>query len=303
MTTNEKILVSAIITTYKRPIEILKRAVNSVIAQTYRPMELIVVNDCPDDKASIYIKDLLDEFSESFSIKYILHEKNWGACKARNTGIDASNGEFVAFLDDDDEWMPDKIEKQLQGFVNEKVGLVYSPFYNIMEEGKEELAIRETKSGNLFADLLWTNCVGGTSMPMIRKSVFNDCGSFDEKLMSLQDYDMWIRIAEKYEMVCINEPLTRRFLQEDSITKKFYKQVQGMEYFLNKHAVRYASNPKAFNHIINRRVNKWIEQGHFKEAGKIYFKAVKAKKISKYNITEPIKGIMKYIYGVMLKLR
>lgn len=294
MSTNKEVLVSAVIITYKRPIEILKRAVVSALNQTYRKMEVIVVNDCPEDQSLVEnIRKMLEELGDD-RVKYVVHQKNSGACKARNTGILAAKGEIIALLDDDDEWLPEKIEFQLEGFSTEKIGMVYSPFYNITDSLPGELAVRGTKSGKLAQELLWTNCIGGSSMSIIRREVFDKVGLFDENLLSSQDYDMWLRIAQEYDIQCVNKPLTRRFLLEESITKNFEKQKQGFYLFSEKHIELYKKNPQAYNYRLNRRVNKWIEQGHFKDAWKLYCIAIRVKPFSKYNVLEPCKGLVKF---------
>ena len=108
-------MVSVIITTYKREPETVERAAKSILEQTYKDIELIIVDDSPAsfDKR-IAVEKRVKELSSS--IKYIKHETNMGACAARNTGIRSANGEYVAFLDDDDEWLPDKLEKQMKKF-------------------------------------------------------------------------------------------------------------------------------------------------------------------------------------------
>ena len=291
----QDVLVSVVIITYKRPLHILKRAVKSAVSQTHTALQIIVVNDYPEDfNSNQAIHEMLHTFEDN-RIEYIVHEKNMGACKARNTGILCAKGDYVALLDDDDEWLPEKIEKQLAGFTSESIGMVYSPFYNITDNLPGKLAVRGTKSGKLTEDLLWTNCIGGSSMPLMRREVFDVCGLFDERLLSSQDYDMWLRISQKFEIACVNEPLTRRFLLEESITKNFVKKQQGFELFTEKHIELYKNNPEALNYRFNRRANKYIEEGHFKEAVDLYKKAIKVKLLSKYNITEPVKGIIKFI--------
>lgn len=292
------VLVSAVIITYKRPLNILKRAIESALAQTHKNLEIIIVNDCPADKESVEaIRNMIASYKDDRLI-YIVHEKNGGACKARNTGILASKGKFVALLDDDDEWLPRKIELQLTGFTSEKTGMVYSPFYNITDGSAGEITVRQTKSGNLLEELLLDNCLGGSSMTTMRREVFDVCGMFDENLQSSQDYDMWVRIAEKYEVNFVDEPLTKRFLMEDSITKSYEKKKQGFLAFYEKHKNLYDKHPSSFNYMANRTANKWFEMGHFGDAWKLYCSAVKAKPLSKYNVTEPLKGIVKSIFKI-----
>lgn len=291
----ENKLVSVIITTYKRPAKILARAIESVLAQTYENLELLVVNDYPEDEILVKEIEILIEGYNDNRIKYIVHSSNQGACKARNTGIIHSKGEYIACLDDDDTWETTKLENQLKGFKSDKVGMVYSPFYNVYEDNSKKLMVRGTKSGNLFEDMLWTNCVGGTSMTMIRREVFDVCGMFDERLLSSQDYDMWLRIAKDYDIVCVNKPLIYRYVMQESITGNFEKQKKGFNLFTEKHSKYYIGNPDALNYRLNRRANKWIEQGHCKDGFKLWKKAIKVKFFSRYNIMEPCKGIIKFI--------
>lgn len=294
MTDNK--LVSVVITTYKRPVSILARSIESVLSQTHKTLELIVVNDCPEDDSLVEEIERLIEGYHDNRIKYLVHSSNQGACKARNTGITQAKGEYIACLDDDDAWEPTKLDSQLKGFTSDKIGMVYSPFYNVYDDGLKKLMIRGTKSGNLFEDLLWTNCIGGTSMTMIRRSVFDVCGMFDERLLSSQDYDMWLRIAKKYEIACVNEPLTYRYVMDDSITGNFNKQKAGFNLFTEKHIEYYKNNLNALNYRLNRKANKWIEQGHCREGIDLWKKAIKVKSISKYNISEPCKGFIKLCF-------
>mgnify|MGYP003302745266 CR=1 FL=1 len=117
-------LVTAIITTYRRQPDIVGRAINSIINQTYKNIEIIVVDDSPPTyERRNDVRRLVESYDKS--IIYIQHEKNMGACVARNTGLKMAMGEFVAYLDDDDEWMDTKIEKQLACFTRDDVAVVY----------------------------------------------------------------------------------------------------------------------------------------------------------------------------------
>lgn len=203
-------LVSAIITTHNREPEIVVRAVKSVLKQTYKNIELIVV----DDSSSSYslraeversIRDLSDK------IVYIKHEVSCGACVARNTGLRHSHGYYVGFLDDDDEWMPHKIEEQLKGFYDDRIAMVYSQIYFVDDiSGVKYLGkkfARQAISGKIFEQLLKHNIVGPTSNPLIKKDCLDRVGGFDVLMESSQDYDLWIRIAMKYSIEYLDKPL------------------------------------------------------------------------------------------------
>lgn len=288
-----KTLVTAVITTYKREPEIVMRAARSVLNQTYKNIELFVVNDCPGDvelekKVRTAVEGLADARAH-----YICHEKNAGACAARNTGILAGRGEFVAMLDDDDEWVPEKIEEMLKAF-NEDTGLVYSAFYlGAPENGK--VVTRGNKSGWIKDDMLCKNLISGTSMPMMRRECFETCGMFDVNLLSSQDYDMWMRITLKYPVVYIDKPLTIRHFSDECITTNTNKRKQGWDYFTEKYKEHYLSNPYLYNYRLNAIVNASFMIGEFKYGMEKYKEALKIRFFSIQNILCPLKGMIKFL--------
>ena len=265
-------LVTAVITTYKREPEILRRAVESVVNQSWRPLELLVVNDCPEDSIlSEKIRKMLVEVQQNNSdvaIQYVPLERNSGACAARNRGLELANGEYISYLDDDDVWKPNKLELQRAGFISDKIGMVYSPFINISYKNpeKEEIIIRGDKSGNLLENLLERNVIGGTSMPMIRTEALRLIDGFDESLQSSQDYDVWIRIAQRYEIQFVEKPLTIRYMTEDSITTNLKKKEQGWQYFTDKYWNYYETRNIAFQKRVKLYVKDLVALGEAKVA-------------------------------------
>lgn len=255
-------LVTAVITTYKREPEILRRAVESVVNQTWRPLELYVINDCSEDIVlSDRIRSMLLDVQQNHSdlrIQYVPLEHNSGACVARNKGLELAKGSFISFLDDDDTWEPEKISEQIGGFTSKKVGMVYSPFYNVDFEGKKELIVRGDKSGVLLDNLLYRNVIGGTSMPMMRTSAMRDIGGFDPDMLSSQDYDTWVRMAEKYEIQFVGKPLTVRYLTGESITTNLKKKESGWLRFTEKYLHYYKNNRKAFECRLSLMIKELI---------------------------------------------
>lgn len=286
-------LVTAVITTYKRDPEIVIRAAKSVLHQTYKNIELFIVNDYPEGKElSNRLKEAIDDLNDT-RVMYICHGKNEGACAARNTGIRNGTGQYVALLDDDDEWMPEKIETMLCAFEND-TGLVYSAFYlGNPSEGK--IVTRGNKSGDIKRDMLCKNLISGTSMPMIRRKCFDDCGMFDVNLLSSQDYDMWMRITLKYPVKYIDKPLTIRHFSDECITANTRKRKQGWDYFTNKYIKYYQEDPYLYNYRLNAVVNASFMIGEFKYGWEKYKRAVKIRPLSIQNVLCPIKGMVKYI--------
>ncbi|MFC7228000.1 glycosyltransferase family 2 protein [Salinirubellus salinus] len=195
--------VSVVLPTYNRA-ETLPRAIDSVLSQTLDDIELIVVDDCSDDDT----KHVVSQYDES--VEYLRHQENRGAPAARNTGIKASQGNFVAFIDSDDEWKPGKLKSQLQVFKNSKLtplGAVYTGFKTI-NDGQEEIGTVPSKRGDIFTQQLMKDWVNPTSTVMVKSRCFEDVGLFDSELPARQDYDMWLRISRQFKFDYVKEPVT-----------------------------------------------------------------------------------------------
>lgn len=199
-----QMLVSVIIPTYNRR-DLLKNAISSVIQQSYDEIEIVVVDDGSEED----IEHIVRQFEQG-NITYLRHKTNRGATAARNTGISEASGDCIAFLDSDDEWCTEKIERQVEEFRRspEDVGVVYCDYYNSIADS-EYLLIQphDLRDGNIHPDLLsgWMNIM--TSQVLIRRDVFDQIGTFDEELPSFQEYDLLTRIAREYDVVYINERL------------------------------------------------------------------------------------------------
>lgn len=201
-------LVSVIIPTHKRA-HLLRRAIKSVLSQTWQDYELIVVDDASGDGTP----DVIASFHDR-RIKYVRHEMNRGGPAARNTGIGMARGRYIALLDDDDEWHATKLEKQINAFKEAAngVGFIYSGFEVRDENGEVVGTTLPAHRGNLHMNLLQRNMIGGSSVPLIKRECFDKVGFFDESLTSCQDWDMWMRIyvlmnlivCQKYWRGCIS---------------------------------------------------------------------------------------------------
>lgn len=197
-------MVSVIIPTFNRDICYISRAIKSIIKQTYKNFEIIVVDD--NSIKTTYSQNI-KKFCISHNIKYIKTNGQEGANKARNIGALYAKGSYLAFLDDDDMWLSNKLKVQLNHFSID-TGLVYTNGYVVSSKSKWLYTPLEsfTTDGNIYKLLLY-NYIGPTVSGLIRKECFFDVGMFDENMPSKQDYDLWIRIAAKYKIVGINQPL------------------------------------------------------------------------------------------------
>ena len=195
--------VSVIIPTHNRA-ELLRAAITSVLNQTYQEFEIIVVDDASTDKT----REVVASFHDG-RIKYIRHEVNKGDAGSRNTGIRNSSGDFLAFLDDDDEWLPEKLQMQVGLLRNspEKVGGVYTGSLRIDKTTGKIFAVNNAgKRGDLFQEMFRHNLIP-TPCVLLRRECFERVGLFDERMPCCSDADMWIRIAELFYFEYIKEPL------------------------------------------------------------------------------------------------
>jgi len=211
-------IVSVIIPTYNRA-HVVDRAIRSVLHQTFQDFEVIVVDDGSTDSTLEAIKCFQDP-----RLRYIRHNGNRGGSAARNTGIEDAAGEYVAFLDSDDEWLPEKLEKQvqlLQGS-DSSVGAVYTGFIIIDEHGERTTTSIPKCRGAILGELFSANRVGTASSVMVKRECILQVGVFDPAMPSCQDWDMWIRLAKHYKFDFIPEALVYyHFGHNGQITKNW----------------------------------------------------------------------------------
>lgn len=226
-------LVSCIITTYNRS-DLLSRAISSVLNQTYKSLECIVVDDASTDSTSEVIKD----FSDSRLI-YIRHKENKHLSAARNTGIRNSRGNLVAFLDDDDKWLPEKLEKQVKCISNSspQVGLVYCWFD--IYKSTEMVEIRHPQlRGYIFDDLLVSQPLGNGSTLLVKRNVIDQIGLFDETLRRGIDGDFIRRVGQYYEIEVVPEVLVHYFIDHDGNPRITGNDKQSLLNGLRSHEVK-----------------------------------------------------------------
>lgn len=219
-------MVSVIIPAYNRE-NTIERAVMSVLNQTYKDLELIVVDDCSKDNTVGVLKSIKDD-----RLKIIELEKNSGACVARNVGIENAQGDYIAFQDSDDEWLLDKLEKQMAIFEKEKVDLVFCAF-NRFGLG-EDLTYPKLPEGIVERKVLLEDSRISTQTLIGKKECFENI-KFDPEMPRLQDYDITIRLSKKYRIYFVNQPLVNMYVQNDSISKNNDKLLKAESMILSKY--------------------------------------------------------------------
>lgn len=198
--------VSAIITTFNRK-HLLERAIESVLRQTFRDFELLVLDNASTDGTDTAVSVFGDA-----RVRYLAHPPmTIGA--ARNFGVQQAAGEYVAFLDDDDEWLPGKLGRQVAAFERSgpEVGLIYGGFIWIDAHGRESGMHRPALRGRVLTDLLLQRdaFTGSASNPMIPARVLRELGGYDATLKTSEDWELYLRLAERFTVDHIPEPVVR----------------------------------------------------------------------------------------------
>jgi glycosyltransferase involved in cell wall biosynthesis len=213
--TENKPVVSVIIPTYNRS-RLIARAVKSVLDQTYKNFELIIVDDASTDNT----EEVVSSFNDK-RIRYVRHEKNKGEAAARNTGIKAARYDYIAYQDSDDEWLPEKLAKQMKLLQTapSEVGVIYTGFWKIENHGRIYIPFSwvRQKNGDIYKELLKGNFIGSPAV-LVKKECFNKAGLFDEKLRNLVDWEMWLRISKHYHFMCVDEPLLIAHYDLDNVS-------------------------------------------------------------------------------------
>jgi glycosyltransferase involved in cell wall biosynthesis len=223
-------VVTVIIPTYNRE-NLIARSIQSVLCQSYEDFEVIVVDDGSKDRTKELVKSLSDP-----RIKYIRLEENRGAGTARNIGIKRTRGKFIAFQDSDDEWLPEKLEKQMVIFEKNTlgIGVVYSDMERVLKDktikyhGSPKIA-----SGRLIdpATQFYQVCMLGIQSSIIRRECFDRVGYFNENIPSLEDLELFIRLSRHFDFYHIQEPLVR-YYENEGLSKNMRAQYHARKLLL-----------------------------------------------------------------------
>ncbi len=196
--------ISVIIPTYNRK-KTLARAIQSVINQSLSPFEILIVDDGSNDGTEEWVKDNFQ------NIKYI-YQNNHGVSSARNIGIENAYGDWVAFLDSDDEWLPNKLYEQVKAIdSNPEIKFFHTNEIWIRNGIRVNQMKKHKKYGGYIFEKCLDICRISPSSALIQKEVFDNIGIFDESLRVCEDYDLWLRITSKYPVVFLDVPLIYKY--------------------------------------------------------------------------------------------
>jgi glycosyltransferase involved in cell wall biosynthesis len=274
--------VSVIIPLYNGK-KFIKETLDTVFKQTYKDYELIIVNDGSTDNPESVLKPYLSK------IKYITQKNSGCPAGAFNTGIAQSSGDYIAFLDQDDLWRKDKLQKQVE-ILDQKpeVGLVATNVIIFDDTSRKKIGTLWKKTKKILSQrqaqskLLRTNFLINPSAIMVRREVFEKDEYCDERFKLADDYELWYRIAKKWDLALIEEPLTYYRHYSRSLSKNHYKMLKDLVLFyemvsrdkkLAKKEHQFVIRKKALLNL--RLANICLAANNFEEAREIYQKLKK----------------------------
>jgi glycosyltransferase involved in cell wall biosynthesis len=271
------IKVSVVLPTYNRP-DLLPRAIDSVLNQTYRSFELIIV----DDSSETNTQQVVGEYDDC-RIRYVEHKENQGGAAARNTGINRATGDYIAFLDDDDEWRPTKLEKQVSAIEQQPsdVGLVYCWMNYYAQSGELKRKYHPTYQGYVFPHVLDGQRIGGCPTLLVRREVVQEVNGFDEAVYRGHDGDFIRRVCKEYKVTCVSEVLVNVYVDHghDRIsTNNRYDvkhEINAHKTKLRKFKTELESYPVRTANIYSDMAYLYAKIGHFRKCATYYKKSIK----------------------------
>ena len=300
----ENKLVSIVIPTYSRP-ENLCRAIDSVLAQTYSPIEILVVDDNGvGTEYQLETEKVLESYIKKGKITYLKHEVNKNGSAARNTGSRASHGEYIGYLDDDDIFLPTKIEKQVLRLqmASAKDPKVQASYCNIFMEGyeKSNYILRSSVGGNLAEPLLMGEIRFNSSTILMSREAYNTINGWDERFLRHQDWEFCTRYFSKFKMVnaCADECLVKKYNTPNFNTANPDKVARNMEFFLCEMKA-YIDNLQRKNEIYSFRYmglsRAYFQNRDFKNGRKYLNEVGKYRSITFSDYFNILKSIIKSI--------
>lgn len=220
--------ISVIVPTYNRGTT-LPRAVSSILAQSYKNFDLWIVDDGSQDGTEDWVKsELLSTPDNPIAIHYVRTEQK-GVSHARNVAIRASTGAWLAFLDSDDEWLPHKLEKQMEmAALKPELPLIHGEEIWVRNGVRVNPMKKHQKSGGrIFKNSVALCCIS-PSTSLIRRDVLNSVGLFREDFPVCEDYDLWLRITSQYDVGFVEEPIIVKYGGHEDQLSRAYK---AMDYY------------------------------------------------------------------------
>lgn len=281
---------SVVIATHNRA-EMLSEAITSVLNQSFTDFEILVIDDnCTDNS-----RDIVSALSDS-RISYLVNTRTPGASGARNTGIFHAKGNWIAFLDDDDLWLPQKLAVQYEKIVHSstEIGLLFSGYTLVFENGDQK-DWTPSKQGDILLDLLYTNVVGAFPTVVIRRDLLLMIGGMDETFPSLEDLELHIQIARICRVAFTPEPLALiRTIHEERITRDMLRRLKGYICLYEKYYALYSVHPRLHHRIASQILYSAVLIGEWRQVQKMLGWTLLGIIVDPKNVYRLIKQILRY---------
>ncbi len=210
-------IVSVLIPTFNRA-SVIERAVNSVLNQTVQDLECLVIDDNSTDETVAILARIDDP-----RLKVISHDKNGGVSKARNTGFQHSSGPWIALLDSDDEWLPNRLELQLElAKIHPQLPLIHGEEVWVRNGKRVNLPKNYKKSGGAIFNKCLHLCLISPSATLMKRDLYEEMNGFREDYPVCEDYELWLRITAKYKVGFVEEPIVIKYGgHEDQLSSRY----------------------------------------------------------------------------------
>jgi glycosyltransferase involved in cell wall biosynthesis len=281
----------------------IDNAIKSILAQTFKNFELIIIDDGSTDNS----KEIIAPFLCDKRVRYS-YQSNRGFSGALNSGIKASSGDLIGFIGQDDLWVPNKLELQ-QKFLSEHqdIDLVFSPYYSMDSRGQ---ILREINASvptcltkeELITKLFLGNFIGFETV-LVKRKCFDEVGFFDERMTAFSDHDMWLRIAEKFNIGYLNEHLVKKRehklqLSKDGLSTALKDEFLIVEKAINHYSFLKKSEQKRLSSLYYAMGIAMLEKGNAKDAKQALLKTITWEP---WNFTAIVAYLMPNFYFFFLK--
>ena len=248
--------VSVIMPTCNRA-KLVERSIRSVLCQSFKNFEFIIIDDGSTDGTDIVIATIADK-----RIRYFRNSSSKGGSQARNIGIERAKGKYIAFIDDDDSWDEAKLDLQVKAAKNTQADLIYTGCRYVDQTSGEVIKSRvPSRRGDLFSDLLTANHVGPTSTVLLTREIIERAGAFDPDLPSCQDWDLWLRVARIGQIDFLRESLATIYVHSHRISSDIGKKLTARQRLFLKIAPDLQQDPRALAQFYFRYGHLYALQG------------------------------------------
>ena len=282
-------------------VKFLPEAIKSVLNQTYQDFEIIIIDDGSTDNT----KDIVDSFKKQYlnQIQYI-YQENKGLAIARNTGLEHAQGQYIALLDADDVWLPERLEAEIHVIESDpSIGLVHANITKISPTGEFlDTPIRQKQflSGNIYEYIFLRKADIACPTVLFRKECCKQAGMFDPNLTRLgcEDRDLWLRISKDYKITYVDKVLANYRVSPESMSRNLKKMLEARLYVIDKYCPKNDQSKrglrnKALSKIFRDRGDELLLQKSFNNAHQEYQKAIEYDPFSFWTLVNWLKTILK----------